>query len=92
MSRRAFDIVIAECLRLLDEKKQYLAKIERMERALLKAAPTPEAQEYMRRIEPPPPMNLDPKPVEPGANAQWDQVAAYYLDLKAWETRHKATQ
>ena len=89
VSRRAFDLVTAECLRLLDEKRQFLAKIDMQERALLRASSSASAQEYMHRLEPKPAPEDDPMPVEPGPNAPWEAEQAYAAAIFAWEDRHK---
>lgn len=88
VSRRAFDLVTAECLRLLDEKKSLLIKIENQERALLRSTQTPEAQEYMRRVEP---RVYDPnaKPEEPPPGSPWETFAQYYVDLESWTDQQK---
>jgi hypothetical protein len=88
VSRMAFDLVTEQCINLLEEKKYLLCKCEHMERALLRSTQTPEAQEYMRRVEP---RVYDPnaKPEEPPPGSPWETFAQYYVDLESWTDQQK---
>lgn len=89
VSRVAFDLVTAQCINLLEEKKILLLKIEHLERAIFKAMPTAEAQEYMRRIEPPAPPEVDPEPKEPTVGSPWEAWSDYFVEHEAWTERRK---
>jgi hypothetical protein len=89
VSRTAFDIVTAQVVSLLEEKKALILKCENLERAMLKASQQPPAVEYMRRVEPREPGPIDPEPLEPPIGSSWEAMSAYLVEHEEWKERRK---
>lgn len=87
VSRRAYELLLAERDRLLSELSAAKEKCETQQLAILRCAQTPEAQEFVRRTEPGE-QAVDAEPLHPGSSAPWTAILDYFEAKMEWDATH----